>query len=283
MSSHRSLSRARDWHRAACALSWVLLTGPAPLLSACTAGQYEIADCAVSAQTLLSDTCRELNADPSACLLYQCNTGTGRCELRARDFDRDGDPDSACNGSDCDDNNAQINGMGGGKCACSPASLALTCAKGVGACRREAQYVCKNNQLSCPAMAAAPQDWGNTADPVSKSWDRDCDEQITSACCYTNSNSSKLCVSCDVIACGSAIATAIGSNDASTACSEYCKPKDRDSCPQPGAPQFLRCSPDCGSSLAICYCQWEPGLLGIGGSCKPQPNMAGFIDRVNCR
>lgn len=254
-------------------------------LTGCTAGQYDIADCSVSAQTLLSDTCRELNADPNGCSLFQCNTGTGRCEQRPRDFDRDGDPDSACGGSDCDDNNPAINGMGAGKCACSPTSLSQTCSKGVGACKREAQYVCKNNVLNCPATAAAPQDWGNSPDPVSKSWDRDCDEQVTSACCYTNSNGSRLCVSCDVLACSSAISAAVAGNDATTACTEYCKTKDKTTCPQAGTPQFVRCQSDCGSNLAICYCQWDKGTLGldIGGSCKPQPNMAGVIDRVNCR
>lgn len=255
------------------------------LAGACTAGQYEISDCAVSAQTLLSDSCRELNPDPNACKLYQCNTGTGRCELRARDFDRDGDADSTCGGSDCDDNNVMVNGMGAGKCDCSQASLAQTCAKGVGACRREAQYTCKNNVLSCPAVAAAPQDWGSSTDPISKSWDLDCDEQETSACCYTNGNNSRLCVPCDVVQCASAISTAIAGNNATTACTEYCKTKDKNTCPQPGTPQFLRCSASCGSSLAICYCQWDKGPLGldINGACKPQPDKAGVIDRVNCR
>lgn len=255
------------------------------LSSACTAGQYDIADCTVSAQTLLSDSCRELNPDPNACQLYQCNTGTGRCELRLRDFDRDGDADSACGGSDCDDNNTTVNGMGAGKCSCSPATLAQTCAKGVGACRREAQYTCTNNVLNCPAVAALPQDWASSADPVSKSWDHDCDEEITSACCYTNGNNSRQCVDCDTVLCPSVISNAIAGNNASTACSEFCKSKDQNTCPQPGTPTFARCSNSCGSGLAICYCQWDRGPLGLdlNPSCKPQSDKPGVIDRVHCR
>lgn len=279
-SSRRGLGRRPGLAASLHSLSVCLFGG---LFGACTAGQYEIADCAVSAQTLLSDSCRELNPDPNACTLYQCNTGSGRCELRPRDFDRDGDPDSACGGGDCDDNNVQVNGMGGGKCACSPTSLAKTCTKGIGACAREAAYECKNNVLNCPAVAATPQDWGNQPDSTTNSWDRNCDEEVTSACCYTNGNGSRLCVSCDMLTCNSAITNAIGGNNAATACSEYCKTKDGSTCPQPGTPQFVRCASACGSSMALCYCQWDPGVLGLGAACKVQPNMAGVVDRVNCR
>ena len=252
-------------------------------VAACTAGQYEIAYCDVSGNTQISDSCRELNSDNNGCTLYQCNKGTGRCELRPRDFDRDGDPDSVCGGKDCDDNNPAVNGAGSGTCACSPATLAQDCSRGVGACARKAKYECRNNTLSCPAVAGTPQDYGSSPDPVNGSWDYNCDGTDSPACCYQNSNGSRLCVACDVAACDPNVASAISSNNASGACNSYCSSKNKDNCPPADSPQLIRCRPECGSSIAICYCQWDNGLFGVGGSCKVQSGKSPVIDRVNCR
>lgn len=262
--------------RCALALSLGMATG-------CTAGQYDISDCVVTSQTLLGDSCRALNSDDSACDLYQCNAGSGRCERRLRDFDRDGDPDLACGGRDCDDNNPQVNGVQNGACACSAASLSQTCSRGVGACRRQAQYECKNNLLSCPAVAGTPQDYGSSPDPVNSSWDLNCDGEQTSACCYQNGNGSRLCIACEVQMCSDVLKDAIRANQASTACSAYCGGKDKAGCPPADTPQFVRCSSDCGSSLAICYCQWDSGIAGIGAACKVQTGKTVTVDRVHCR
>ncbi len=68
-------------------------------------GRYDIGNCNAgnTPKSLDEDPCRNLDLATVGCLRYQCNAATGRCEQRARDFDRDGNPDVACGGSDCDD------------------------------------------------------------------------------------------------------------------------------------------------------------------------------------
>lgn len=70
---------------------------------------YPIESCAVAdGATLIDDPCARLNVSLDGCDLYQCDTATGACESRARDFDRDGEADVACGGSDCDDLDPEV-------------------------------------------------------------------------------------------------------------------------------------------------------------------------------
>jgi hypothetical protein len=82
-------------------MRWLLFL----FLGACVGlDDYRIDVCAVKpGGTLADDPCNAANADQSIdpCIPYQCVDG--RCLQKLRDFDRDGDPDAVCGGSDCDD------------------------------------------------------------------------------------------------------------------------------------------------------------------------------------
>lgn len=78
------------------------------LLAGC--GDYEVQPCDPGVSSLTDDVCNRLNVEGS-CTPYQCDSATRRCVLRPRDFDRDGDPDVACGGRDCDDLDAQMSSL----------------------------------------------------------------------------------------------------------------------------------------------------------------------------
>ena len=48
--------------------------------------------------------------DGDACTVDACDEGDNACRSVSRDLDRDGDPDRACGGTDCDDNDSSRNG-----------------------------------------------------------------------------------------------------------------------------------------------------------------------------
>ena len=70
---------------------------------------YQVAECN-PARIGVDDECRNLNTDLEACRFYQCDPGSRRCVLGARDLDRDGDPSVRCGGTDCDDGDALRSG-----------------------------------------------------------------------------------------------------------------------------------------------------------------------------
>lgn len=72
-------------------------------------GDYEIESCDPRVTSADEDVCRRLEtSDP--CQPYQCGP-SGTCVQGPRDADRDGDPDLACGGTDCDDANRVVSGI----------------------------------------------------------------------------------------------------------------------------------------------------------------------------
>lgn len=72
-------------------------------------GRYDVTYCNAPKVpgSFAEDPCASLNEKETGCTRYQCEALTGRCVLRALDFDRDGDPEIACGGHDCDDHDGQ--------------------------------------------------------------------------------------------------------------------------------------------------------------------------------
>lgn len=273
----------------ATALGGILLLLVVALAGACTAGNYVIPDCSVTGDTLDGDSCQQLNTDPKACQVYQCDTGTRQCALRDRDYDRDGDPDIACGGKDCDDRNPEVSGLRTGTCECSPDALKMSCYVGYGACKSaQVQYVCKSGALDCPAFPLAPQDYSSRPDAVNNSWDLNCDSKIESACCYQNANGSRLCEDCATKDCSkvAGLTAALAAKDPQRACELYCAsfPDDGSKCPPDSSLRLVRCSADCGSDLALCYCHLNAGLPPlIPAKCERQSDKTPVLDKVNCR
>ncbi|MEZ4390699.1 MAG: MopE-related protein [Polyangiales bacterium] len=54
--------------------------------------------------------------DGDACTEDRCDDGDNACRSVTRDLDRDGDPDRACGGTDCDDEDSSRNGSAGEVC-----------------------------------------------------------------------------------------------------------------------------------------------------------------------
>lgn len=254
----------------------------------CTAGNYDIPACAISGTTLLSDSCQQLNSGIESCELYQCDPGSKQCQLKPRDYDLDGDPDTACGGTDCDDRNPTINGKITRSCECSPEALAKTCERGEGACRsKPTPYSCSNGQLTCPAVAGAPQGYGTQPDPANSSWDLNCDARVQSACCYQNANGTRICDDqCPIVDCSkiAGLVDAIKAKDPTSACDKYCKsfPATASGCPPENSPRIVRCSMDCGSDLALCYCKLKDVLIGTD-VCERQADKTPVIDKVHCQ
>lgn len=265
----------------ACRIGLLARLGVAAVLSAgaCTAGNYEIADCDPGAVTLVTDACDKFNTDPNDCTPYQCDRTTLRCVKSPRDWDRDGYPDSRCGGTDCDDRNPLITGATNGECSCSIAGK--ICAAGQGACKRFASYVCQNNVAVCPALAAQPSDWRTSpySDAPSgyRSEDWNCDGTMERACCYLNSNGTQICQSCPK-------QTSLCSSDVTTVCASICKTMNGNNTAcqatsQSGIPKVVTCDDAlCGSKVAICYC--SPGSWLQGYPCNVQKATE---DRLNCR
>jgi hypothetical protein len=85
-------------------------------------GDYDVTACTPGAKSQETDVCDRLTpTDP--CLPYQCDNATQRCVERLRDDDRDGDPPTACGGTDCNDHLATQSGIASEVCD----GLANTC------------------------------------------------------------------------------------------------------------------------------------------------------------
>lgn len=243
-----------------------------PFLCGCTAGNYDVADCDPSTSNLATDVCAKLSDDPNDCMPYQCDRASNRCVKSMRDWDRDGYPDSRCGGTDCDDHDPRITGATAGECSCKIAGM--TCSAGEGACKRFSKYTCQNNIATCPALATQPNDWNPTpysdAPNSYSTEDWNCDGAVERACCYVNSNGTKICGQCsqDAALCGT---------DAASYCGTFCAKMnwDANAC-NAVAPKLFSCNTSqCGARVAVCYCNY---VLFVG--CRPQNPTE---ERMNCR
>lgn len=232
------------------ALAWIgVATGL--LVGACSAGNYEISDCDSATTNLTTDVCNKFNTDPNSCMPYQCDRTTSRCIQAARDWDRDGYPDSRCGGMDCDDRDPKITGGADGACSCKLAGM--TCSAGQGACKRFASYNCQNNVAVCPALAAQPDDWRATpygdAPNSYGSEDWSCDGNVERACCYVNTNGTRICQPCTQQA-------SLCTGDVTAVCTSLCNAMNGNATAcQAAAPKMVTCNTGlCGSRVAICYC-----------------------------
>lgn len=260
----------------ACSALIALLTVCA--LGACTAWEYEIAECDPSVTILSADRCNELNSDPNDCMPYQCDRLTRHCVRAVRDFDHDGDPDSRCGGTDCADSDPKIKGGADGMCSCKMAGG--TCQAGIGACKRSGELVCNDDKLVCPAMAASGmQDFQTTpyvgpSGYTSSDWN--CDGKDELACCYLNENQTLICS-----ACAQADASFCPGN-VQDACTAYCGGFSDTNCPTTTVPKMYACSPgQCGASAAQCTCQvYNSGGLFPTKKCVLKNAIP---ERVRCR
>lgn len=238
--------------------------------SACTAGNYEIADCDTATSNLTTDVCDKFNTDPNDCNPYQCDRASGRCVQAPRDWDRDGYADSRCGGGDCDDHDPRITGATAGECSCKIAGM--PCSAGEGACKRFSKYVCQNNVATCPALAAQPIDWSSApySDPPNSysSEDWNCDGAVERACCYVNANGTKICGPC-------AQDGSLCTTDVASFCNNFCGKMNLDAngC-NAAAPRLFGCNTSqCGSRVAVCRCSYFFGCH----SANPTE------DKLNCR
>jgi hypothetical protein len=240
------------------------------LLAACTAGQYDIQECDPTVPNLLTDLCGPLNdaLGMSGCMLYQCDKVSRRCVVKPRDYDRDGDPDLACGGGDCDDTDPTVystafepcdnkdnncNGVRDEGCSCDPKLIGTACYDGKGACKRSGQWVCNASVPICNAKAADAQSWHNAVDPVNHSADWDCDGVDALTCCVD-----AVCnqtTDCPVVQCAS--------SNANSLCESFCSPHTFD-CFQ--ATRISRCDDSCGGRTLVCHCAFTLGCHASGSS-----------------
>lgn len=228
----------------------------------CTAWNYEAEACDPSVNNLTKDVCRRLNSSLSACMIYQCDGKTRECKLGPRDQDRDGDPDVACGGTDCNDFDPAIAGGANGMCACSASLLDMPCAVGAEgtACRRNGKYVCSNAHLTCSATAGTPDSqWKGNPSPDNSSWDWNCDGIISRACSYLDTNNTRQIIeACSGIKCNpNAQQRIIENQDATTICNSF----NGLSFSGDRSIDVIVCSNDCGSPIVACqsFCSQSGG------------------------
>ncbi len=257
------------WNLQTTPLRWLGIAALA-LFADCAAGNYEIADCDGAASNLATDVCNKFNTDPNDCMPYQCDRPSGRCIQTARDWDRDGYPDSRCGGSDCDDRDPKITGAMDGACSCT--ITGMICSAGQGACKRYSKYVCQNNFAICPALESQPSDWNTSpyADPPNSytSEDWNCDGTVERACCYVNANGTKICGQCVQSA-------SLCTSDVNTVCRNFCSGMNFDAgaCNAANNKLFTCNASQCGSRVAICSCRYG---FGCGVTVATE-------DKLNCR
>jgi hypothetical protein len=246
------------------------------LLGACGAGQYDVQECDPSVPNLQKDLCNPLNdaMGLSGCMLYQCDNVTRRCVLKPRDYDRDGDPDPACGGGDCEDTDPSVyptavelcdnkdnncNGVKDEGCSCNPSVIGSACYDGRGACKRKGQFVCNANVPICSAMAAEPQlSWHNAVDTINSSDDWDCNGMGQLACCVDSMCAQPVIPTCPAFDCSK--------GDPGALCASFCAPLSF-SCNS--ATAVYRCDNFCGGRALICRCQLTfalPACQPIGSS-----------------
>lgn len=246
-------------------------------LAACTAWQYDIAPCDPGVADLTKDVCNQLNANTADCMLYQCDSQTSSCKLSLRDIDRDGDPDLACGGKDCNDFNRYVSGAGGDTCSCTPDKVGTSCAVGVAgtACERKSTYACSNNRLLCPTTPIEPQGWKDHPDLTTGSWDWDCNGTVDKACTYAGAQAPSACEQNPSAECDATVTAAIKNLNATALCDYYCNQfsnKLRTPCDDHGntaPPKIYNCANECGSSVGFCWCTWmyDATRLPLFGYC----------------
>jgi hypothetical protein len=189
----------------------------------------------------------------TGCMLYQCDRATANCRLSPRDYDRDGDPDKTCGGTDCNDFDPTINGLNT-TCHCmGDPSPPEACSVGSGICKRSSTYTCKSGQLYCtqagmpdPAVTYMVQ-----PDQVTNSWDWNCNGVLEAGCRDENT---KKVTACPQPNCDAAVKATIGS-DNNVACQTFCSmingadPK----CSKEVA-NFAVCDNVCGHTVVTCRC-----------------------------
>jgi hypothetical protein len=238
---------------------------------ACTAWQYEIESCDPNARDLSKDVCHQLNGAALGCVIYQCDGQTSTCRELPRDFDRDGDPDLSCGGTDCNDYDPSVYGRLGDLCTCKPDVLNTTCSVGQpgSPCERKAKYACLNGSLGCPATPAAPQDWQSGPDPMNSSWDWSCDGKIDTACSWMDFTGRYFRTDCPPTPCSDGQRMLIAMDQSAMLCGTYCDGLDKPACDSmANKPAVLNCDvqPNCGSRIGVCHCRWD-GLGPPLGSC----------------
>jgi hypothetical protein len=235
-------------------------------LSACTAWQYDIEACDVHARDLSKDVCNQLNdGSSSSCLIYQCDGQTASCKQSVRDYDRDGDPDVACGGTDCNDFDPSVYGSQGSQCTCTQDSIGTPCTVGPSGstCQRSSMFSCIDKTLICNATPGAPQsEYQAGPDATNKSWDWNCDGQVEQACSWMDPSgrSYRTIDQCPPSTCSDQLKMDLANNMPLTLCSDYCSTiSDKATCTAPqNVPKLLNCDaqPFCGSHVGVCFCKW---------------------------
>lgn len=222
------------------------------ICASCTAGNFDVAPCGPPPPLNLGvDTCNRINPDIHECNLYQCDPVSNSCKLSLRDYDRDGDPDVACGGTDCNDFDPQVNGLNKA-CGCKPELIGQPCAVGIGYCQVKATYGCRTGTLYC-ADARPPLpgvDYMQQADPASGSWDWDCSGTIESGC----RDAMGAIGTCPPVNCNPAIADFFSRQEYDSACNKYCSPFNSLSADCASNTHTIVCDKGCGQPIVTCKC-----------------------------
>jgi len=237
------------------------------ILSSCTAWNYEAEPCDPSVKSLSRDSCKRLNSNLSDCMVYQCDGKTLTCKLGLRDYDRDGDPDSICGGTDCNDYDPNVYGREVGQCECKRDLVDTDCFVGVNGsvCERKAKYTCPGGtSLVCPASPGSPNlNWQTQPDPMTASWDWNCDGTVQFACKYDITVFGKQPTTvtdenCIIPLCSSQVKSYLLSGQTSNACDAYCNELPESSCRSDRDKLiFLSCDKECGAAAVSCKCYWS--------------------------
>jgi hypothetical protein len=224
-------------------------------LGSCNPGNYD-AGCDPKVDNLGVDVCNKLNASNMGCMVYQCDRQSSTCLLGPRDFDRDGDPDVLCGGTDCNDYDKRVNGLNK-TCSCTGGASAGPCTTGVGVCAHTGQYMCSGTmQLTCPDPIKADDTYHDKIDSQTQSWDFNCDGMIQYGC--TNSDMS-VSACPEPIACTQAFTSAVSRTQYDVACQDYCS-------------HLMGSDPKCSTSaknIVLCMGSSACGQLAVTCHCMP--------------
>lgn len=267
-------------------LTWLL--GLLLVSASCTAGNYD-AGCDPTVKTLLQDVCNRLNPtppDPKACSLYQCDRESASCKLAPRDYDRDGDPEPRCGGTDCNDNDPTVNGLNS-TCSCQNTPTNMTCTIGIGVCQRSGPYSCVNQVLTCGQPGSPSTDYMPAPDSLNHSWDWNCDGINELGC--TNKLTG-VTSECPAANCDATLQGLVGTqNDA--ACDAFCgqiADKKDPRCDKNFA-NFVVCTADCAKPVLTCHCTPNPTGLTQAACVRytelgtTNPNYVSMLSSILCR